>query len=282
MTATLSARTRATDPHRDPAWRGRVFWTLAALALLGPALVAVDFRVWLFFEPDNLKVTLNFLGSFLPPATSPDFLAMVARETWRTVAIATAALVLALVLAVPLTLLSTGALSVSSLSGRMHPAAWAVRQAVRRLLVLLRSVPELVWALVFVRVLGLGPAAGVLAIALTYAGMLGKVYAEILESDDLQPTQTLLRNGCGRLQAFLYALLPGNARELTSYTVYRWECAIRSSAVLGFVGAGGLVQQLDGSMKMFNGGEVFTMLVAFVLLVAMADAVSAWLRRVIG
>jgi phosphonate transport system permease protein len=270
------------DPHRDPAWRWRVFWALAGLALLAPALVAVDFRVWLLFEPDNLKVTLNFLRDFLPPATSADFLLMVARETWRTVAIATAAMALALVLAVPLTLLSCAALSVSQLSGRMHPAAWALRQAVRALLVVLRSVPELVWALVFVRVVGLGPAAGVLAIALTYAGMLGKVYGEILESGDLQPTQSLLRNGCGRLQAVLYALLPGNARELTSYTVYRWECAIRSSAVLGFVGAGGLGQQLDASMKMFKGGEVATMLLAFVLLVALADAVSAWLRRVIG
>jgi ABC-type phosphate/phosphonate transport system permease subunit len=173
MPALLSAGPAAVNPYRDPAWRGRVLWTLAALALLGPALVAVDFRLWLFFEPDNLKVTLNFLSSFLPPATAPDFLLMVLRETWRTVAIATAALVLALVLAVPLTLLSTAAVSISSLSGRMHSAAWALRQAVRGLLVLLRSVPELVWALVFVRVLGLGPAAGVLAIALTYAGMLG-------------------------------------------------------------------------------------------------------------
>lgn len=270
------------DPHHDPAWRSRVFWTLAAALLLAPALVAVEFKPWLLFEPDNLRVTLRFLADFLPPATAPEFLALVARETWRTVAIATAAMVLALVLALPLTLLSSAALSISAISGPMHPLARALRQAVRLLLVLLRSVPELVWALVFVRVLGLGPAAGVLAIALTYAGMLGKVYGEILESGDLQPTRALLRNGSGRLQAFFYALLPGNSRELTSYTVYRWECAIRSSAVLGFVGAGGLGQQLDASMKMFKGGEVATILLAFVLLVGLADALSAYLRKVIG
>jgi len=91
---------------------------------------------------------------------------------------------------------------------------------------------------VFVRVVGLGPTAGVLAIALTYAGMLGKVYGEILESGETHATTSLLRNGAGRLQAFFHGLLPTNAPELTSYTVYRWECAIRSSAVLGFVGAG--------------------------------------------
>ena len=164
----------------------------------------------------------------------------------------------------------------------MARAPFWLRQALRWLLIVLRSVPELVWALVFVRVVGLGPTAGVLAIALTYGGMLGKVYAEILESGDTQATQALMRNGSGRLQAFFYGLLPQNAAELTSYTVYRWECAIRSSVVLGFVGAGGLGQQMDNSMKMFAGGEVLTMLAVFMLLVALADHVSSALRRTLG
>jgi phosphonate transport system permease protein len=209
-------------------------------------------------------------------------MAMVAREAWRTVAIASAGMTLALVVAIPLTLLSTHALSISALSGRMARGPFWLRQLLRWLLIVLRSVPELVWALVFVRVVGLGPTAGVLAIALTYGGMLGKVYGEILESGEAQPTETLLRNGSSRLQAFFYGLLPQNAAELSSYTVYRWECAIRSSVVLGFVGAGGLGQQLDNSMKMFNGGEVLTMLAVFVLLVALADRVSAGLRRALG
>jgi phosphonate transport system permease protein len=157
-----------------------------------------------------------------------------------------------------------------------------VRQGVRLLLIVLRSVPELVWALVFVRVVGLGATSGVLAIALTYGGMLGKVYGEILESGEAHATEALLRNGSGRLQAFFYGLLPQNAGELVSYTVYRWECAIRSSVVLGFVGAGGLGQQLDSSMKMFAGGEVATMLLVFFALVALADRASAWLRRALA
>jgi phosphonate transport system permease protein len=206
----------------------------------------------------------------------------VARETWRTVAIATAGMTLALGVAVPLTLVCTRVLSVSALSGRMARGPALLRTAARALLVLLRSVPELVWALVFVRVVGLGPTAGVLAIALTYGGMLGKVYAEILESGEPHATQTLLRNGSSRLQAFFFGLLPQNAAELTSYTVYRWECASRSSVVRGFVGAGGLGQQMDNSMKMFNGGEVFTMLAVFVALVALADRVSAGLRKALG
>jgi len=282
MSAALPSAQPSPAPTRDPAWLGRVFWLGAAAVLLWPLLVATEFRPWILVERDNLKVTGQFLASFLPPAHSAEFLAMVAREAWRTVAIATAGLTLAFIVAVPLTLACTRVLSVSALSGRMARGPALLRQVVRLLLIVLRSVPELVWALVFVRVVGLGPTAGVLAIALTYGGMLGKVYAEILESGEPHATHTLLRNGSSRLQAFFYGLLPQNAAELTSYTVYRWECAIRSSVVLGFVGAGGLGQQLDNSMKMFNGGEVLTMLAVFVLLVALADRVSAGLRRALG
>jgi len=272
---------RPGTPSRDPAWQRRMGWMLAALVLLWPLLTATEFKPWVLFDARNRGPTWRFVSGFLPPAVGVDFLSMVVRETWRTVAMATAGIALALLIAVPLTLASTRVLSISALAGRMDAWPFAVRQVLRALMILLRSIPELVWALIFVRVVGLGPSAGVLAIALTYGGMLGKVYSEILESGGDGAAQNLLRNGSGRLQAFFYGLLPGNALELTSYTVYRWECAIRSSVVLGFVGAGGLGQELDSSMKMFAGGEVATMLAVFVLLVAAADAFSNALRRML-
>ena len=272
-------------PHpalRDPAWTGRLFWTLAGAALLVPMLWATEFRPWILFEPASLRSSLRFIAEFFPPKGGREFLALIAYESWRTVAIATCGMALALLLAIPLTLAATAVLSVSALPGRMNALPFVLRQAVRWLLIVLRSVPELVWALVFVRVVGLGPTAGVLAIALTYSGMLGKVYAEILESGETHATTALLRNGAGRLQAFFYGVLPTNAAELTSYTIYRWECAIRSSAVLGFVGAGGLGQQLITSLKMFNGAEVSTILLVFVVLVGVADWISAKLRQVLA
>ena len=265
--------------RRDPAARQRVFWALAGLAMLWPLGVLTEFKPWRLWEDDALKPALRFVADFVPPRVDIEFLTLVALQTWRTVAIATAGLTLALLLAIPMALICSLVLSVSALTGRMAPLPAAVRQVVRWLMIVLRSVPELIWALVFVRVVGLGPTAGVLAIALTFAGMLGKVYAEILESDDTHPATTLLRNGSGRLQTFLYALLPQSAAELTSYTLYRWECAIRSSAVLGFVGAGGLGQMMDASMKMFNGSEVATMLLVFMGLVWVADRISGGLRK---
>ena len=264
---------------KDPAWNGRVFWFLAFMVLLWPMLVNTEFKPWVLLQPDALKPALRFLADFVPPRLDGEFLLLIAKETWRTVAIATAGLTLGLVLAVPLALLSVRVLSLSALGGQMAALPAFLRQAVRVLLVVLRSVPELVWALVFVRVVGLGPTSGVLAIALTYGGMLGKVYGDILESGETHATTSLLRNGSGRLQAFFYSLLPQNAQELTSYTVYRWECAIRSSAVLGFVGAGGLGQLMDSSMKMFAGGEVATILLVLMLLVWLADRASVFLRK---
>lgn len=253
---------------------------LVALLLLWPMLQASEFQPWILFDKQSLSATWQFLSGFVPPAHSPEFLAMLMAATWQTVAIATAGLVLALLAAIPLTLLATASLSVSRLeSGRMRSVAVLVRQSARWLLVVLRSVPELVWALLFVRIVGLGPTAGVLAIALTYSGMLGKVYAEILESSDTDASAALLRNGSGRLAALCYGALPEAAAELVSYTTYRWECAIRGSVIMGFVGAGGIGQRMDESMKMLAGAEVSSMLLVFVLLVAAADQVSSFMRK---
>jgi phosphonate transport system permease protein len=261
---------------------GRVFWMLAALVLLWPMMVLSEFKPWVLLQPGALKPALSFLSGFFTPRVDLEFLQLLLKETWRTVAIATCGIALALVLAIPLSLVATRSLSISALTGRMGAMPSVVRQAVRIILIGLRSIPELVWALVFVRVVGLGPTSGVLAIALAYGGMLGKVYCEILESGEAHATRSLLQNGSGRLQAFFYGLLPQNAAEVTSYTVYRWECAIRSSAVLGFVGAGGIGQQLDTSMKMFAANEVCSLLLVFVALVWLADRVSAWLRETLA
>jgi phosphonate transport system permease protein len=88
----------------------------------------------------------------------------------------------------------------------------------------------------------------------------------------------LRHSGASRPLAILYGLLPQAAKELASYTVYRWECAIRASVVMGFVGAGGLGQLMDQAMKMLNGGEAASILLAFMLLVFAADGLSGWLR----
>jgi phosphonate transport system permease protein len=269
------------DPAlRDPAWRSRVTFAVLALIVLWPMLSLTEFKPSVLFDAQSLRATGHFLSSFVPPVHSAEFLTMVAHAAWETIAMATAGMTLALLVAIPMSLLVSERLSISRIgSQRVAPFAAACRQLGRWLLVILRSVPELVWALLLVRIVGLGPTAGVIAIALTYCGMLGKVYAEILDSSDASATDALLNNGSSRLAALCYGALPEAASELVSYTIYRWECAIRGSVVMGFVGAGGLGQRMDESMKMMAGGELASMLMVFILLVAAADGVSALLRR---
>lgn len=265
---------------RDPAALPRLLLTLLVLALLWPGLELSELDVGVLLNADNQRDMGRFLAAFWPLAHSSEFLDLLFEATVQTLAIATAGMALALLLAIPASLLASRALSLSAASraGRPKPLANLLRWPVRALLIVLRSVPEIVWALLFVRAVGLGPTAGVLAIAITYSGMLGKVYAEIYESVDQRPAHALMQAGSGRLAAFVYGILPNAAAELTSYTVYRWECAIRASVVMGFVGAGGLGQQIDLSMRMFAGNEVASMLLTFLILVLLADQLSRLLR----
>jgi phosphonate transport system permease protein len=268
---------------RDPAWHGRVTAAAVFMALLVPALYLTEFNPATLWSDTSLRALRQFLGSFFPPAASPEFLQLVLAATWKTVAIATVGTAVAIAIALPAALMATRILSISRIAtGRMALLPAIVRTGIRWLLIFLRSIPEIVWAMIFVRAVGLGDTAGVMAIGITYGGMLGKVYIEILESAEHQSATVLLQNGAGRLQAFWYAALPVSLPELTSYTIYRWECAIRASVVMGFVGAGGLGQQMELSMKMLAGGEVLTMLLMFVALVWAADLVSAFLRRVLA
>jgi len=268
---------------RDPAARGRVALVVAALVVLAPLLRIAEVHPSALFDAANLGVMANFVAGFFPPSLAPDFLAALARATLDTLAMATAGTAIAFAIALPLAFWAARPLSVAAIG----PAdgAWrgaAARRLVRALTVFLRAVPEVVWALLLVRALSLGPAAGVLALAITYGGMLAKVYAEILESVDARPARALLAAGAGRVAALVFGLLPLAAQELASYTVYRWECAVRASVVMGFVGAGGLGQLMDQSLKMLAGGEVCAIALVFFVLVALADGLSALLRRVLA
>jgi phosphonate transport system permease protein len=267
--------------HRfDPDARKRLTALLLVVLVSWPLLVWSQFHPAALFDARNLAAMGRFLAGFVPPETSSDFLVRLGRATLETLAIATAGMTLAFVIAVPLTLVATRSLSIARLGpGRGLQASRTLYAVCRGLLVSLRGIPELVWALLFVRALGLGPAAGVLALAITYGGMLAKVYTEILESAEAEPARVLLEAGAPRTLALLYGLLPIAAQEVVSYTVYRWECAVRASVVMGFVGAGGLGQLMDQSMKMMNGGEAAMILVVFLLLVLLADWVSMALRR---
>jgi phosphonate transport system permease protein len=268
--------------YPDPAGRRRLTLTLLAAAVIWTALQGSGLDLRALADPVNLRTLGSFLSGFWPPAHTGDFPALLLQASLETLAIATAGMALALLLALPASLLASRALSLTHLlaGGERTRRGLLLRWPVRALLIVLRSIPEIVWALLLVRIVGLGPSAGVLAIAITYAGMLGKVFAEIYESVDLQPARAIVASGGSRLQAFSYGVLPNALAEMLSYGVYRWECAVRASMVMGFVGAGGLGQQMELSLRMFAGGEVLSILLVFLLLVLISDQLSHGLRRV--
>jgi len=164
-------------------------------------------------------------------------------------------------------------------SGWRRKVRYSVYLMARMLLNLCRSIPDVVWALMFVRVVGLGPFPGVLAIGVSYGGMLGKIYAEILENSHEGPIEALHAAGVGKFGLLVYGFLPQACTSLVSYSLYRWECAIRSAAILGLVGAGGLGQQLEISMRMFQYHETSTILIIVFVLVTAVDHLSSWVRK---
>jgi phosphonate transport system permease protein len=241
------------------------------------------------FEAEGRRNMARFLAGMFPPAHSPDFLLGLWRPLLETIQISVVGTVLAIIIGFPLGLLGTASLTHRGTLHEVELAGAPVRRLGRMFLYLcargvlsvFRCIPEFVWAFMFVRAVGLGPVPGVLAIGVSYGGMLGKVYSEILENQGQRTSEALQATGATRWKVLIYGMLPQAAPQLLAYTLYRWECAVRASAVLGFVGAGGLGQQIELSMRMFNFDEVVTLVLVLLLLVAAMDALSARLRAAI-
>jgi len=280
------------SPAAAPSPRSRPSGFAVAFGLLFGLTTAASWwaaRVDLatLFSREALGNALAFLAGGFPPALSPAFLRLLFRPALETVQISLLGTAIALLLGFPLGILATASLAHAGPLHELDLAGRPLRRALRflpyalarALLSLFRSVPELVWALLFVRAVGLGPFPGVLAIGVAYGGILGKVYSEIFEAVDPRPLEALHGTGASRWRVFWYGMVPQAFPHLVSYTLYRWECAIRASAVLGFVGAGGIGQQIEISMRMFNFPEVVTLIVVLFLMVAGTDALSLRLRR---
>jgi phosphonate transport system permease protein len=157
------------------------------------------------------------------------------------------------------------------------PAPW-LRFAVRRLLEFARTVPGIVFALIFVIAFGLGPMAGVLAIAIHSAGALGKLFAEIVENADMKPVEGVRSTGAGWLSCMRFAVVPQVAAGYTSYALLRFEINVREASVMGFVGAGGIGQELVVAIRKFYYSDVSAILLMIIVTVFLIDMATGWLR----
>ncbi|NUT53033.1 MAG: phosphonate ABC transporter, permease protein PhnE [Saccharothrix sp.] len=218
---------------------------------------------------DGRRGMADFLAEAVPPDLSWDVLGPSLDAALVTLWIG----LLGTTLSVPFSLL----LALLAARGTA-PSGW-VYQAARSVLSFLRAVPDVVFALIFVTAVGLGPFPGVLALVCHNVGVMGKLWAEALEDADPGPSQALRSAGAGRAQVAAHALLPSVLPQLTGLLMYRFDVNVRSSLVLGLVGAGGIGFLINQSIKLFKFDEMLTHILVVVVLVVAVDRLSAAVRR---
>ena len=215
----------------------------------------------------------EFFGAMFSPDLSPSFLTLALEATWYTIAYAVAGITLAVLFGLPLGIIASG-----SLTGSAH-LRWPVVVITRGYLAVSRSIHELVWAWLFVAAIGLSPIAATLALAIPYAGILGRIYAEILNDVPEQPLRSLRTSGASQWKVLIYGRLIMALPDMLSYTFYRFECAIRAAAIMSFVGIAGLGYQIQLSLDDLLYDQVWTMLFFMVLLILVVDVWSTMVRR---
>jgi phosphonate transport system permease protein len=246
----------------------RTVWSMIA-AFVGAALFV---QAWLVVEarPQDLVTGARGMADIISRSMPPAFDQFVP-NLWpvlETVDLAIFGTVFGVLLAFPLAILA---------AANVTPAR-PLYFGARALIGITRAVPDLVWALLFVTAVGLGPFPGALALAVHSVGMLGRLFAEVIEDMDMGPVEALTMTGAGRLQVFSQAVVPGVLPSLLGISLFRFDENLRSSLVLGFVGAGGIGFQLLTAMNLFQYQTVALLLIITFVLVACAERISAYLR----
>ena len=274
MRGSAPTRWRSRRPELYPP-RGLALWRRAALALLGLGLFLWGLHA-LEVTPGRLIDGIGQLGRvfmlMMPPSVTEHVLDYV-RAIGETLAMAFLGTLVASVLAVPLALM--GARNIMPIG--------PVRFLVGRSSDVVRGIDSLVWAIFFVSVVGLGPFAGILAIAVNDTGVLTKLYAEAIENTDREQVKGVRATGAGRMQTISFGVLPQVMPVLLGNSLYFLESNVRSATILGVVGAGGIGFFLMDRMMINAWREVALIVIMVLVTVACIDALSRMLRgRLIG
>ncbi|OGB50138.1 MAG: phosphonate ABC transporter, permease protein PhnE [Burkholderiales bacterium RIFOXYD2_FULL_59_8] len=209
----------------------------------------------------------RLVGEMLPPSTAR--LGAVGKALLETFQMAFVGTVVGVLISVPIAVLATRHLT-------PHPALYHLA---RNLIAFARTVPDLLWALLFIVSVGLGPFAGTLAIIVDKIGFCGRFFAEAMEEVDRGPQEALSAIGADKLSLVMCAVIPAAMPSFINTSLFSLEKATRSSVVLGLVGAGGIGIELKVAMDLFNYDEAATIILAIFALVILVEQASAWLRR---
>jgi len=259
-------------PRRvSPRWNAQrvrhTAWLLLALVLLIAAVPGAELSVSQIVN--GLGDLLPAIGDFFPLTTGGIFGELVA-DLWTTVQIALAGTLIGVVLALPL----------GALAARNVAPSYAVARVFRTFVLMIRGIPELVLAIVFVVITGLGPVAGALALGIGSIGLLGKLVADSLEELDPGPANAILATGASRRQVVFAAIVPRAWPALIAHVFYQLDVNVRAATLLGIVGAGGIGFRLLEAERILQFGTVSTLIVMTLAVVLAVEAVALWLRRV--
>ncbi len=250
---------------------------LIILGLAGWSYYGTEFNVVDLLT--NTEPASRFVSEMFPPDFSVATLRATGQGILETFHMSFLGALIGAIVAFPLAALGTSSIETVGASRSERLLRAVPYHAARFVLNVFRSVPDILWALVFVVALGLGPFPGTLALAVHSAGVLGKLYSETLEAVPSRPVEALASTGADGFQSFLFGMLPQGMSNFTSLTLYQWECNIRSATILGFVGAGGIGQEILISMNLFDYPKVATLVGATVVVVLVVDRFSAAVRK---
>ncbi|WP_041701281.1 PhnE/PtxC family ABC transporter permease [Gottschalkia acidurici] len=219
----------------------------------------------------------NAIAQIIRSLFNPDLSEYVIKSAliaaWRTLVYAIAGMTLAIIIAFILGILASGVLS------NNRVILYISKGIFRGILGLMRAIHELVWAWLFVAAIGLTPYAAIFAIAIPYGGILGRIFADILNDVPHEPIEALKSSGASRLQILFYTYLPIAKTDMISYTMYRFECAVRSSTIMSFVGLGGLGFQIQLALQDLNYSQAWTYMFFLLVLIVLIDFWSSLIRK---
>lgn len=247
-------------------------WSKSKTSITGIGVLAFYVLCWELAQVDlqRLVAGLPKMTSWIIESWPPDFtqLDVYIIRALETVAMATLGTTIAAVLALPLAWLAAENVTPSRFI--YYPLRWFLN--------ILRGIDSFIFALIFVVAVGLGPFAGVLGVGLHTLGSMAKLYAENIESANLQPFRASIAAGTSRIKAVFFVLLPDVLPSIFSVTLFWWEFNVRASTVLGVVGAGGIGQVLKNSMDLLDFQRVAAVLIIILIVVTIIDQFSSWLR----
>ena len=263
----IEAILQAEQRRRGGLWRllQQSFWGLVAVAVLVASIHTAEVSPQEFWK--GLPRLADWLTRLWPPDFSelPSFMGAI----WETLAIAIVGTGAATVVAGPMAIL---------VARNITPLPW-MATVLRTSLNLLRGIDTAIFALFFVSIVGLGPFAGVLGVAFHTTGSMAKLYAEVLETIPPEPIEAIEATGSDRIRTFTFAVLPEALPGLIGISLYLWEFNVRSSVILGIVGAGGIGYELLVSLKLLDFPRLTTILILILTMVSLIDAFSAYLRQ---